>query len=566
MKQLAIPESTGRPGRAFHPATSIDLFRYRRQPGGKARAFRFAGALAGVLAVALPAQAQQVSGAIAPELRIVTVDARSNLGAMKPMRGVNAGPLPWSDRPAVERLHDIVEVSDRTGYRSLGADASAGYREASIDLIRIHDNYGPGDIYANFKGTRTMADGTSISAELLNRLVMFPNYLADPSDPASYNFGPTDALMKSISDIGGRALFRIGASAGEESGVPDSFTRKEDYDHYAEIARHVVLHYNKGWNRGFNYGVKYWEVLNEPDGRFDPEKYFKLYGVLAKAVKSADKEALIGGPSLMFTHNGPAYRENFLKYLRANKLPLDFWTFHDYNVDAADPYLYVRLARDMRELLDGYGFRKARLIMDEWNVLGINPQLLTLSGRAAFTTSAIIYMQDSPLDEQTFYMGPNLFGEDGKTPNKIGQALIALGKMKDTPVRLAVNGSDDKGFAVQAGKSADGNAINILISNYEVPESLRKPRPQGDKISGAGWNINLLPRRTLSYGRNDGFDLRVTGLDPHKLYQVRRYRISDVWDYRLLSTESLRGSDVKLTQLLPPPSIELISIQLDVPQ
>jgi hypothetical protein len=501
--------------------------------------------------LASPAWAQRISGPVASELRVVTVDAASNLGPFKPLRGVNSGPLPWSDRPAVETLDSLVEVSDRTGYRSLGADASAGYRAANIELVRIHDNYGPGDIYGNFRGERKMADGTTIPASSFNAQVMFPDFAADPLDPASYNFGPTDRLLKSIHDIGASALFRIGASAGENSGVPDAFNSERDYDRYASIAHHVVLHYNKGWKQGFNYDVRYWEVLNEPDGRFDPQKYYKLYGKLAAAVKSADKNAMIGGPSLMFTHNGPEYRENFLKYLKANRLPLDFWTFHDYNVDSADPYLYARIGEDMRKLLDSHGFTNAKVVLDEWNVLGIDPELLTLGGRAAFTASSIIYMQDSPIDEQTFYMGPNLFGEDGKTPNKVGQALIALGRLKDTPVRLTVDGADTQGFAVQAGKSADGQQINVLISNYEVPASLRGPRPSGD---------NLLPRRTFDYQRNDGFDLRVTGLDPEKLYQVQRFRISDVWDYRLLSTTVLKGRDVRISQVLAPPSIELVSI------
>jgi hypothetical protein len=407
-----------------------------------------------------------------------------------------------------------------------------------------------------------MADGTSVSAASFDALVMFPDIKADPLDPAHYNFAPTDKLMESIHDVGARAIFRFGASAGENSGVPDSFTSERDYDHYANIARHVVLHYSKGWHGGFHYGVKYWEVLNEPDGRFDANKYYKLYGKLAKAVKSADKDAWIGGPSLMFTHNGPSYREHFLNYLGRNGIPLDFWTFHHYNVDAADPYLYVRLGEDMRKLLDKHGFKKTKIIMDEWNVLGINPELLILGGRAAFTASAIIYMQDSPIDDQTFYMGPNLFGLDGKTPNKIGQALVALGRMKDTPFRLSVEGHDKQGFAVQAGKSADGTKINIIISNYEVPESLRGPRPGGDAIAGGGFKINLLPRRNFAYGQNDGFDLRVTGLNPDKLYRVERYRISDVWDYRLLSTVTLKGSDIGVTQTLAPPAIEQISISL----
>lgn len=261
------------------------------------------------------ASAEESASAI-ETLREIVVDASSSLGELKSLRGINAGPLPWTDRPAVDRPGGNVEVSDRTGFRSLGADASVGYRRANIDLVRIHDNYGPGDVYANFKGNWEMADGTHVASSERNKLVMFPDLRADPNDAKSYNFGPTDRLVKSIHDIGAVPLFRIGASAGEASGVPDSFDAEKDFEHYADIAGHVVRHYNKGWDQGYQYGVKYWEVLNEPDGRFDAEKYYKLYEKVARRVKDADNDALIGGPALMFANNGPDYRENFLQYLK----------------------------------------------------------------------------------------------------------------------------------------------------------------------------------------------------------------------------------------------------------
>ena len=335
------------------------------------------------------------------ERRMIAVDASTNLGILKPLRGVNSGPLPWTDQPGLDRPGGKVEVSDRTGFRSLGADASPGYRKANINLVRIHDNYGPGDIYDNFKGSHEMADGTVLPDSLRNPLTMFPDIHADSTAIASYNFGPTDNLIKSIYDVGARPLFRLGASAGESSGVPDDFTNDSEFDHYADIAKHVVLHYNKGWDHGYFYGIRYWEVLNEPDGRFDPNKYYKLYDRIAHAVKSADSEAMIGGPALIFSFNGPSYREDFLKYLRNNDVPLDFWSFHNYAIDSADPFLFVRVAKKMRALLDSFGFTKTKLLLDEWNVLGIDPELLTMAARAAFTTSSIIYMQDSPIDAET---------------------------------------------------------------------------------------------------------------------------------------------------------------------
>jgi hypothetical protein len=495
--------------------------------------------------------------------RQVNVDASSDLGPFKGLRGVNAGPLPWTDRPGADRPDPFIEVSDRTGYRSLAADASEGYRLANMELVRVHDNYGPGDIYNNFQGTHEMADGTILEDASRNGLAMFPDLSADPSDNGSYNFGPTDELVAAIHAVGASPLFRLGASAGESIGVPDAFESDADFDHYADIARHVVLHYNKGWHSGFEYGVKYWELLNEPDGRFDARKYYKLYEKVARAVKDADPAALIGGPSLMFTYSGPEYEDDFLAYLRDNDVPLDFFTFHDYCVDSADPFYYTRVAKDMRALLDRHGFHDTTLVLDEWNVLGLDLNLLSLAGRAAFTASAIIYMEDSPLDAQTFYMGPNLFGEDGKTPNKVGQAMVALGRMKHTSTRLAVTGADTNGFAVQAGHSAESDEITVVISNYEVPTELRGPRATGDRLADM---LNVLPRRELSYADNQGFNLSVTGLDPDMTYRVERYRTSDLWDYRLLSTDFMRGSELRVSGPLPAPSIETIVIRAEKTQ
>ena len=52
--------------------------------------------------------------------------------------------------------------------------------------------------------------------------------------------------------------------------------------------------------------------------------------------------------------------------------------------------------------------------------------------RASFVASALIYMQGAPIDAATLYRADNVFGLDGASPDKTGQALIALGRMKDT--------------------------------------------------------------------------------------------------------------------------------------
>ena len=57
--------------------------------------------------------------------------------------------------------------------------------------------------------------------------------------------------------------------------------------------------------------------------------------------------------------------------------------------------------------------------------------------------------------------------------------------MLDTPRRLAVTGADPLGFAVLAGRSADNTSVQVLIGNYEIPESHRN-RPAGEVVPCRG--------------------------------------------------------------------------------
>ena len=42
---------------------------------------------------------------------------------------------------------------------------------------------------------------------------------------------------------------------------PSSFSK------WADIAAHIVRHYNEGWANGQKANIKYWEIGNEPDGQ-----------------------------------------------------------------------------------------------------------------------------------------------------------------------------------------------------------------------------------------------------------------------------------------------------------
>lgn len=482
--------------------------------------------------------------------REITVNAAAPTGELRALNGVNGAPGPGNHKPP-EFVFGGWNMPE-------GIDVSTGYKKARIDLVRTHDSYGPGDIDPKF-GPKYGTPGAMVPAQK-DELSLFPDMNADPADPNSYNFGPTDRMIASIVNSGAEVMFRIGRSETSNVDPP------ADFDRYAEIVRHIVLHYNHGWANGFQYNIRYWEVWNEPDlGKLfwggTPQQFFELYAKIARAVKEADPRALIGGPALARPNDATPYRDEFLHYVRAQNLPLDFYSWHWYATDSNDPLDVIRIGREMRSRLDSQGFTKTLSVVNEWNY-GLMEPLPHDAQRAGFIAAALTYMQDEPIDLSAIYRADNLFGQDGATPNKVGQALIALGHMKDTPVRLKVTGPDENGFAVQAGRSRDGKTLQVLIANYQIPAEFLGPRAGPDRLSVPGvFDVGLLKRRSIEYRDNTGYNLRIANLPRKREYTVERYRISYDSDFTLVDRTAHRGKQIRLSATLPPPGIELIIVR-----
>jgi xylan 1,4-beta-xylosidase len=406
-----------------------------------------------------------------------------------------------------------------------GIDGTPFYKAARIDLIRIDAVLEPGDSNA-----------------------IFPDMSADVENPKSYNFAPSDRLVASVKAAGAEPLFRIGRTSGAAANPP------ADLDKFAQIARHVVLHYNQGWAKGFHYAIRYWEIWNEADSKLSwtgsPEDYYALYDKTARAIQSADPIALVGGPALSKPLIAGAYREKFLDFVRWNRLSLDFLSWHFFTVDGNDPYAFTTIARELRRVLDAHGLGSTWNVLDEWNV---DPGGADMSkaARASFTASALIYMLGGPIDAQTFFPGDaELLGSKG-VPDEVGHALCAFGSLKGTPILIRTTGGDESGFAVAAGRSQDRRLFQVLISNYQIAQKYLRPRDN--------WDTRLPERRTLQYHDNGGYDATINLPAPGK-YQVKRYRINDSSNFALVDQSTQIGPSVHLQAALPPPGVELIVI------
>jgi hypothetical protein len=481
-----------------------------------------------------------------PDLRRLAVDASSRTGSLRSLQGVNGAPGPGGHKP---------EYFTFGGWNMpASVDSSRGYRWARIDVVRTHDAYGPTDLDDRFDTPKHI-----IHPER-GRLTIFPVPGADPGSPSSYRFGPSDAVVRSITGIGAQVIYRLGRSEGADPTPP------ADLAHYAEIARHVVLHFNQGWAGGGRLGIRYWEIWNEPDlGKVfwsgTPQQYFDLYARMARSVRQADGQALVGGPAIAAPNDPSPYRDDFMDFVARQHLPLDFYSWHWYATDSYDPLDFSRIAADLRRRLDAHGLTSTRSFLTEWNYALVMPPPPPLV-RAAFVASSMIYMQDAPIDAATLYRGDNLFGADGSTPDSTGQALIALGQMLATPERLAVKGSDQDGFAVLAGRSSDGKLLQILISNYEIPQGSIGPRRTDDVLHAPpDFNVRLLRRRTVRYEQNRGFDLTIEKLPEKGRFLLERCRITAQDNFSAHDSIIEGGRQIHVVETLRPPGIELVRIR-----
>lgn len=155
----------------------------------------------------------------------VRVDFSKNVGKIKAVNGVTNGP-----------------VAD-------GEDFSSIFLDLNISSVRYHDTDGSGP------NGRCAIDISRI----------FTNFDADENDENSYQFEHTDEIITAAIKCGAEVIYRLGESIDHSVKNRHAHPPK-DFDKWCRICLKVIQHYNDGWANGFHYGIKYWELWNEPEG------------------------------------------------------------------------------------------------------------------------------------------------------------------------------------------------------------------------------------------------------------------------------------------------------------
>lgn len=258
--------------------------------------------------------------------------------SFKILNATNGGP--WHKRHANDQ------------YRSNFSD----YKAARIPYSRNHDSAVHG-VY----GGPYSHDITCI----------FPNFDADPEDPASYDFACTDEAILVCLDAGTETFFRLGQTIEHQIKKHGTLPPK-NFHKWAVICEHIIRHYNEGWANGHHLNIQYWEIWNEPDLDNDDSankrtwggtkaQFFDLYEIAAKHLKGCFPHLKIGGPALA---GNLIWAEDFLCEMQRRNVPLDFFSWHIY---CTEPAPMIQKAEAVKTLLTQYGYSDAETILNEWN-------------------------------------------------------------------------------------------------------------------------------------------------------------------------------------------------------
>lgn len=419
----------------------------------------------------------------------IVVNPNIEQGRIRPLHGVNNGPV---------------------GYGSL-VDVSHRFRELAIPYTRLHD--------PNWPHPREV-DVPQV----------FPDFSADPDDPSSYRFGPTDDYLRRIASTGAKVVYRLGVSI-EHTQTKYFTSPPPDFEKWAKICIGIIKHYTQGWADGFDGGVEYWEIWNEPDtgplmwsGSF--EQYLNLYAIASRTIKAFNPALKVGGFAAAYP-NGECVPK-FLDFCRANKLPLDFFSWHNY---AGSPAELQQNSKNVRCLLDEYGYAGIEIHLNEWNYVTSDWGPVFMPGYefarkeafdrqkneegACFAAASLICFQDMPVDVANYYDGQpsavycGLFDYYG-VPQKTFHAFKAFRMMLDYPIRIDANAGDESGGVyVLAGKNPQTNQTAILMSNF-----------------GQGFGFHAIEIKEIPEGENKKYRIFLVDKD-HNLELVQERLISN---------------------------------------
>lgn len=264
------------------------------------------------------------------------------------------------------------------------------------------------------------------------------------------------------------------------------------------------------------YGIKYWEIWNEPDafegdGCFwsgTEDEYFMLYKTTVEGIREAYKvsgsdqsilpEVRIGGPALANVSGKVKEGRDYLakslaSFAAQENLPLDFFSWH-----YSEPYTKDAVPV-IKEELQRYGFAQTELIINEYG-------LDNAESYASLSASYLAQMAQYGVDRQASYQFLDVLDiPDGSPLEMFKRAGLfgiidekniikpkfnlfkAVSRMGDTLINVDSQPSGISDYVLAAKSS---NSISVMIAN-----------PQGTEVSGIKLNVKNIPTSSVRLTR-----------------------------------------------------------------
>lgn len=360
------------------------------------------------------------------------------------------------------------------------------YGSIGITSVRTHDYYGAPDWYS-----------------------IFQTWSANSDSVQSYKFSSSDSLIVPMANAGFSILFRLGSSwrgnnplytndppgtVRDSNGNITHTADSSDFLKFANVCKHIVMHYNDGWANGHHLNITRWEIWNEPSlsAQFwsgSARQFRQMFSTVAKVLKQYNPNLIIGGPGQEGMNTDPQFIDSLFRYCQGNGTALDFYSWHTYGgrIESVSPYEIVKKAQYFRSKLTQYGYGSIKMYCDEFNC-GPSGTFSNTGKAAAFIASCFSYFTLNGVDENYLYRADQhpmgLLISSSMIEKIEASALRAWKVITSNTARLPSTGNDTLGFTSSASKSQDGKTIRVLVSNY--PSSPRDVNLQILNLSVSG--------------------------------------------------------------------------------
>lgn len=221
-----------------------------------------------------------------------------------------------------------------------------------------------------------------------------------------FDWSRLDPYMDALAGTGAKIVAALCIKPGPlYEAIDHSVWRPNDVAAWQSVVRAMVRRYSVERDL-----VTHWEVGNETDigerggSPFlipDPADYAAFYEMTAPVIRETAPHVKVGGTAACWVTNEPL--PGFVAHCRANRVPLDFISWHLYNDDWARHAWGVR---EGRRLVEGFPGGPVELMVTEWSksfdTISVADQA-TDPRRAALVAASILAMADAKLDWSFYY-------------------------------------------------------------------------------------------------------------------------------------------------------------------